>query len=388
MALIGSPDPVTATNILQPFFLVSFDGNLDTVVALTNTKDYGTPSSPLVYHWTVWSKQSVHITNGDLKFTKWDVIPISIKNDILPLVGDLAALEVDLDGDGVNDHWMGYLTYDIVNLDPTNPETVDALMGHMYLLNLQAGLASGVILPGREYVPRGDSIWDVLHGDTAWFLQNSFLSDEWLPPILGQVPYPTFTDFEAFTAVAYATSKAREVGYNPHRESGIFFPLPAYLRLLPRFFLLNDSAQTYFFLWSSGNWGKWEQGGLFTPDTYNLIVNVCNEDEICFSETINIPYELNFLNIRKIMPGSWNTMEPIGGWMEVAWYFTTEQGPVAGWEYPWYYSAVPLAAEWLMYDYQYAQSANGSLNWGALFDVHRDVGTLIDAAPGFLLVDN
>jgi hypothetical protein len=382
MALIGSPDPVTATNILQPFFLVSFDGNLDTVVTLTNTK-----SATLYYHWIIFDKRSVHRANGDLKFTEWDVIPISIRNDILPLVGSagLKEMEVDLNNDGVNDHWMGYLTYESYSWDVTDLETVDPLMGQMYLLDLQHGLASGCNLAGRELAQRGDSPFDVFHGDGYWFLQNSFLSDEWLPPI-GTLPYPEFTDFEAFTAFAYATSKAREAGYNPH-DNGIDLPIPAYMRLVPRWFLLNDSAETYVMLWSSGNWGKWEQDGLFDPDTYSLIVDVCNEDEICYSGQINIPYELNFINIRTVIPGAWNALEPIGGWVDIAWYFNTKQLPVAGWDYPWYYSAVPLAAEWLAYSYQFAQSPNGSLNWGALFEVHRDVGTLVEGLPA-LLVDN
>lgn len=382
MALVGTPDPVTATNILQPFFLVSFDGNLDTVVTLTNTKSQGAVGpARLFYHWTLWDKESNHRANGDLKFTTWDVVSISIRNDFLPLVSDagLKELEVDLNGDGVNDHWMGYITYDSMSWDITNPSTIDPLMGHMYLLNLQKGLASGVVLPGRELAQRGAEIDDVLHGDGWWMTQNSFLGDEWLPPI-GTLPFPTFTDFEAFTAFAYATSKARENGFDPHTVGqGIIFPIPEYFRLVPRFFLLNASAETYFMIWTSGNWGRWEQNGQFEPDLYEKVVNICNEDEVCYSGQINIPYELNFIDVRTILPSSWTS--PIGGWVDIAWYFDTKQSPIAGYDYPWYYSAVPLAAEWLGYSYQYASSSNASLNWGALFDVHRDVGTFVEGLP-------
>jgi hypothetical protein len=379
MALVGSPDPVVATNILQPFFLVSFDGKLDTVVALTNVR-----GGTLVYHWTLWDKKSVHRANGDLKFTPYDVISLSMRTILNNFVSEeaLEALEVDLDLDGVNDHYMGYMTYDSLVWDVTVANTVDPLMGHMYLLNLEMGLASGVNLAGRELTPRHDTFIDWVLGHifhNGWMsLQNSFLSDEWLPPV-GTVPYPTFTDFEAFTAFAYATSKARENGYDPHANN-INFPVPAYLRLLPRFFLLNDSAQTFVFLWSSGNWGKWEQDGQFQPDKYELVINMWNEEEVGFSGQINIPYELNFINVRRILPKAW--APPIGGWLDIKWSFDRRQSPVAGWDYPWYYSAVPLAAEWLAYSYQYAQSTNGSLNWGALFDVHRDVGTFVEGGLG------
>jgi hypothetical protein len=387
MALVGSPDPVVATNILQPFFLVSFDGNLDTLVALTNTKSQGPVGTKrLFYHWTLLDKESNHRANGDLGFSTWDVISLSVRNDLLPLVSDdgLKALEVDLDGNGVNDHWMGYLTYDSLSLDPTKPSTIDPLMGQMYLLNLQAGLASGVILPGREYAPRPVTFDQWIHGGPGWWsVQNSYLGDEWLPPI-GTLPFPNFTDYEVFTAFAYATSKARENGYDPHQPDAngnptVLFPIPEYIRLVPRFFLLNESAETFFFLWTSGNWGRWEQNGQFEPDKYEKVVNVCNEDEVCYSGQINIPYELNFIDVRRILPSAWTS--PIGGWVDIAWYFDTKQSPVSGWDYPWYYSAVPLAAEWLGYSYQYAQSPNGSLNWGALFDVHRDVGTFVEGLP-------
>ena len=391
MALVGTPDAVPGTNILQPFFVVSFDGMLDTLVTLTEVK--GVRAST---HWQMRDKESNHVGNGDLPYTPYDVIPLSIRQMLTHISATgLESLEVDLNGDGVMDHWMGYMEYDnnwawrpgvdgvvpmLINgvLNPLwrNVNTYDNLIGHMYVIALLDGLASGVVLPGRELANRNDNT--PLHGGAGWWLeQNSYLSDAWLPPA-GTMPFPEFTDYEAFTAFAYATSKARENGFNPHTASGVL-PIPAYFRLLPRYFLLNDTAETFFFIWSSGNWGRWEQGGLFDPDTYKLVVNIWNEEELGYSGQINVPYELNFVDIRTMLPSSWAA--PIGGWVDIRWDFDRNESPITGWDYPWYYSAIPLAAEWLGYSYQFASSPNATLNWGTLFEMHRDVGTFVIGFP-------
>ncbi len=363
MALVGTPDAVPGTNILQPFFLVSFDGTLNTLVTITEVEGFSGS-----VHWTIRDKKSIHRANGNTGYTPYDVVSVSISALLTNVSPDgLAALEVDLDLDGDNDHYMGYVEY-----DNSNP-TADNLIGHQYVINLANGLASGVVLPAREYAPVGVN---GPHALVGWHVeQNSFLGTEWLPPI-GQLPYPEFTDYEAFTAFSYATSKAREQGYNPHADMD--FPIPAYFRLLPRYFLLNDSAETFFFIWSSGNWGEWEQNGLFEPDTNLVVVNIYDEEENGLSGQINLPYELNFVNVRRILPAAWGN---VGGWIDVRWSFDTKQAPVADADYPWYYSAVPLASEWLGYSYQYAASDTAALNWGALFEMHRDVGTFVEGSP-------
>lgn len=381
----------------SPFFLVSFDGKLNTLTTITEVKGVSN-----AVHWTVWTKKSVHAGNGDIPYTKYDVMVIDVAQVLRDYVSSsgLEALEVDLDQDGDNDHWMGYITFEngwawqpgVDNLPgtPNDLTTYDNLIAHMYLVNLAEGLASGVVIPARELAYRQivglqNPPWQ------GWSpLQNTYVDTTWLPPI-GQLPFPRFTDYEAYTAFAYATSKARECGYNPFRflpdEPGDpVLPVPAYFRLLPRYFLLNDSSETFFFIWSSGNWGSWEQGGMFTPDTYLVPVDIYDEDEHRFSTQINIPYELNFINVKPILPGSWTP--PIGGWVDIRWSFLFEDLPVLIPdpgdddfidEYPWVYSAVPLAAEWIAYSYQYAASASANLNWGALFEVHRDVGTFVNA---------
>ena len=394
MALVGTPDAVPGTHVLQPFFLVSFDGKLNTLTTITEVK--GVRSS---VHWTVWTQKSEHAGNGTLPYTPFDVISIDVKYMLENWCSGagLTALEVDLDNDGVNDHWMGYITYEnawawqpgIDNFPGFTRDltTYDNLIGHMYLINLGEGLASGVTIPARELAYRGIPGFDPNRpGLPGWWLpQNSYLDTTWLPPV-GQLPMPRFTDYETFTAFSYATSKARENGFIPLFQTPMtILPVPQYFRLLPRYFLLNDASDTFFFIWSSGNWGTWEQGGMFDPDIYTVPVDIFDEDEHKFSVQINIPYELNFVNIKPILPGSWNP--PIGGWVDIRWDFLYENLPFLfqdandDWisEYPWAYSAVPMGSEWLAYSYQYAQSATSSTNWGTLFEVHRDVGTLINA---------
>jgi hypothetical protein len=421
MALVGTPDAVPGTHVLQPFFLVSIDGNLDTLSVVYDVKDV----AGTVYV-TMRDKLSRHVWNKTYPYSKRGTIKISIKGIIDSFAQFPAGyipdpskttyareqLLVDLDGNGVWDHYMGYLTFDNSNAwDPEDPswrtslaglDKFDNLVGKMYLVELVNGKAAGANIPARELAYRNR--W--LHGGPftitqgqlgEWGVFGPLWPGWWVEQHTAlKIPYDSipsldlFSDYEVWTAFAYATSKAKECGYNPHvvlpkndELDDPVVPVPAYMRLLPRFYLFNDNAENVIFVWSSANMGSLD---IFqsSPDNFNLQPDIIREDEEANSITINLPHELNYINIATKISGLWTP--PVGGWVDIRFDVTKLNLPFV-WpdnqddfidSFPQIASVVPLLAEWLAYSYQTASNADASLNWGALFETHRDIGTFIN----------
>jgi hypothetical protein len=404
MALVGTPDAVPGTHVLQPFFLVSIDGNLDCLSVVYDVKGYAGS-----VHITMWDRKSQHVRNRDIKYTPRGTVSLSIRAWIatfppLPAVPNpdnpttaREQLIVDLNNDGVYDHYMGYLT---INNNPPNVwnpndstwrttliDQFDNLVGKMYLVELVAGKAAGANIPAREVAYRDRN----LHGGPGWWWEQytalQYPYDASLPDTDGM-----FTDYETWTALSYAVSKARENGYNPHQaliDDVVPFPdpvipFPAYLRLLPRFYLFNDDAENVIFVWSSVNMGSMSLIGNNNPDSWLREVDIIREDESAESITINLPHELNYINIATVLSGMWTP--PVGGWVDINFDVTTFDLPGVfpdsfdDWidVFPQVKSLVPLFAEWLAYSYQSASSPDAELNWGVLYETHRDIGTFLN----------
>lgn len=408
MALVGSPDAVPGTHVLQPFFLVSMDGQLDCLSVVYDVKGaFGNTGS---VHVTMWDRKSQHVRNRDIPYTPRGTISISIRAWIdtlppLPAVPNPNApttareqLIVDLNGDGVYDHYMGYLTIENNAPNVWNPavdllrpvwlaRTLDNLVGKMYLVELLDGKAAGANIPSREVAYRNG----IFHGGPGWWWEQ-YTALQF--PYAGLLPDTTnmFSDYETWTALAYAVSKARENGYNPHQAliddtdpvPDPVLPFPAYMRLLPRFYLNSDNAENIIFVWSSANMGSMSLIGNVNPDSWLRTADIIREDESAESITINLPHELNYINIANLITGLWPA--PVGGWVDIRFDVTHANLPVVlpdtfdDWidEFPQAKSLVPLFAEWLAYSYQTDSTANADLNWGALFESHRDIGTFIN----------
>jgi hypothetical protein len=414
MALVGTPDAVPGTHVLQPFFLVSMDGQLDCLSVVYDVKGYAGS-----VHVTMWDRKSQHVRNRDIPYTPRGTVSLSIKAwiDTLPPLppnpnpdAPTTAREqliVDLNSDGVYDHYMGYLTFENSNAWDPNDDTwrttlidqFDNLVGKMYLVELIDGKAAGANIPAREvayrnrFTPFGG--WPTPGGGVTnppgwWWWQNSRL----LFPYEGLLPETQnlFTDYEVWTAPAYAVSKARENNYNPYfsliddtdPNPDPVIAFPAYLRLLPRFYLFNDNAENVIFVWSSANMGSIELIGNHNPDSWLRTCDIIREDEVAESITINLPHELNYINIATVLSGLWTA--PVGGWVDIRFDVTWANLPGV-WPdtfddwidvFPQVKSLVPLFAEWLAYSYQTASNADASLNWGVLYDSHRDIGTFLN----------
>jgi hypothetical protein len=385
-ALVGMPDAVPGTHLIQPFFLVPIpgtNGTDNTLMALTEVGGLAVKGQNL--HWTIWNRHSEHMADGNEPYTAFDVVVLNAMDLVLDncSADALKSLEVDLNEDGINEYYMGYITYENSNTvkeecdledfdhDLTWAECgVDNFIGHMYVVDIPTGRASGSILPAREWAGRHPE-HGPLFAEAYWPMQNSYLDTSWIPAV-GILPGPNFTDYEVFTAVALAYSRDRE-----HSAQNAEIELPTWFRLLPRYFLKDGTGETFFFIWTSGNWGKLFDDGLASPDKYNVVVNIFDEEETCLSGFINLPYELNFINVRNRIPKGWLGVA-LGGWFDIRWDIACLNTWDPDVDFPWGYDAIPLAAEWLGYSYQYAHDAALDLNWNALFPMHRDVDKLVD----------
>lgn len=386
-ALVGMPDDVPGNNVLVPFFLVSIPtpggpAN-NTHVIITEVSGLGGVAGA-GYPWIIYDKKSTHVADGVIKITQNDVVPIDMSAVLANLVGagGLARLEVDLDGDGVPDHWMGYMT--ITN--PTFP-TRNNLIAHLLLIDLLNGQSAATTIPAREYAPRPiagvDPFGCVANNYRA--SQNTYFKLQWLPPI-GQMPFPVFTDYEVFTAFALRESRNRaQLTCVPWTVAPATWEVPQWFRLMPRYYLHDAlTADNYIFIWTSGNWGSWDQGGMFDPDTNWKVINIYDEAENRLSGQINIPYELNVVDVRQILPAAWLAGR-IGGWLDIRWDYTFFNAPNQVPNLPWVYDGVPMLAEWLAYSWQTVSGAVPGLNWSVLYAAHRTVGPYIN--PLGLIVD-
>jgi hypothetical protein len=334
MALVGMPDAVPGTDVIQPFFLVAVDGGLDTLSVITEVK-----GEAGYVHWTLYDQKSVPIINDNIPYTPYDVIPISIRGVLQAYasVAELEALTVNLGTALEPDlYYMGYIEFWnsnrwIPQVDPGATDPYDNLIGHMYLVDLLNGIASGVVIPARELAQRkqidNHNLLNIFWPGW-WFTQNSALVLRDLGAPWGLVPWPEFTDYEVFTATAYAHSKGRESDFFLNQIFNLVGNIgnltladienlqlvPGYFRLLPRYFIRDAYGDTWFFLWTNGNWGRYYDQD--NDDWWPLHCNVWDEAENPSSHTFNIPYELNALNIRDALPAS---VTSIGGWVDFRW---------------------------------------------------------------------
>ena len=152
-ALIGVEDPVQGNAFRVPF-IVGMVGGVDTAVIYqetsTNAGLFGTglAATPQrgVLSWIIWSPRSVHVGDGTRIFTRGDVDAMSLRDMITNFVGagGQAALEIDLDGDGVNDHYAGYMTCTEASTLVGNPG-INNLLAYVQFIDLANGQAAGTL---------------------------------------------------------------------------------------------------------------------------------------------------------------------------------------------------------------------------------------------------
>jgi hypothetical protein len=264
-ALMGMPDDVPGCDVLQPFFIVSMPGfgNVNTLMVFTDTWGVWPASTGAVFHYDVLTKKSVTVYNDILVGTNYDIVPtdaLTIINLMAPT--ERAKLEYDLDEDGVNDSYVGYISFQNLYWPANN------VIAQTLVVDLAAGMASMANVPAKEFNP-------------------------FVPPIMTD-----FFGLELFSANALATAENLQIG------GGVMGAI--YFGLYPRYYIVDANGLSFMIIWKSVNW-----------PSPNLHVWFLNADEKYVSSNLPLPDELNIVNIEKHLPASLHTGYPKEGWIQL-----------------------------------------------------------------------
>jgi len=264
-ALIGIEDDVPGYDVLVPFFFVSMpgQGHDNTLIVITEVC-----KSHVTLRFTIYNPSSISSGNGSVSTTRCGVISI----DALTLVNQMSpagreALAIDMDGDGVSDHYCGYMVFR--NSDVATPE--NQVIAMAYQVNLLAGMAAGANIPVRE------------------FDESGLIADTRLVDPVRRTEY--FSDNAFYAAEQYIAQEA-------------IINNAEYSRLMPRYFIQDENGQTYWFIWASEP-GSW------------VHINWYDEDENVYSASISISLELNMIDVESYLPGGLHATYPKGGWADI-----------------------------------------------------------------------
>jgi hypothetical protein len=303
-ALMGVPDAVPGRDVLIPFFIVSMDGFGDENALIVLTEVGGLASAGVDrVHLTVWNRDSEHVHDEYITYTARDVW-FTDGRKLLGKMSNFAreSCEVDLDDDGVNDHWIGYVYFDnprdgveIVGGVPVyDPRRTNNLIAHAYQVSVSNGIVSGYVPPALEN-----------------FIEPGFFPGHH-PLMRGYdsvvIPGQDFDlrDVEAFNANALFTAKCRELAFDP-----VFLPATN-LMLYPRFYLHDVLATNFLVIWT-------DEEPLFIPIDLpgQVTVNFYNQEELPLSAPLLIDRELNIIDITDIVPDGLFVDWPHAGWIDL-----------------------------------------------------------------------
>lgn len=353
-ALIGMPDDVPGMNMLQGFFVVEVGTTgIDTLMVFQEVGGQGgaAAAAQLNLHWRIFTRSSVHLKDRRVPYTPYDVTSLSVRDLITNVLNDAdrAALQTTLGG---RDVYIGYIT--VANVTQANvPVNYNNMLGKTYLIDLDRGKACADNMVAYEYMP------DVAVGaPTRAFPGYGWLAAQYQAATAGTPADGEFMalanpfgapNVEALNADALAASEQREA-------ASAFVAVavaPTQFYLMPRFYLANDTAENYIFLWKSRN---------HVGAGVNATVEVTLYDtaENGTSAYITIPDELNIIDIVEWLPNDFKVTYPSAGWIDIQ---LTAASGLTNWN----------TMDWVGYNWQLASNASAGLNWSALNNVPRMV---------------
>lgn len=274
-ALIGVPDDVPGRDILVPFFYVSmpdpYFGDDNTLITITEVKGVATD-----LHYLVSSKDGRLMFDAFISLTGYDVAVI----DALTIINEMsqdakAALEIDVDGDGVNDHWAGYIYFFNQWPDKNN------LISHVYQVDLPAGRAVSYNPPRLEH-PSTVANPRQVYPDSLWNLAGD----------------------EAYSA------NALWIGKNLLEGNGVPGPDASFFRMIFRYNIFDKRSENLLIIWVETEYTKIPVPGIILCYFYDEEENIV---------TINIPinYGLNILDIDMYIPPVLFSDYPKAGWVDI-----------------------------------------------------------------------
>jgi hypothetical protein len=347
-ALVGMPDRVPANELIS-IFVVAMDQSLDTLIIIQETGATGnTATAAKALHWKMWDADSAHKADRSIPYTKNDVVAISCRDIIFNTltVNERTSLEADLDTDGVNESYIGYVTW---NDEWAGVESTrfNHFVGKMYVVNLAGGIGSGVTIAGRES----------LLGDTGFEAeQREVTAITAFAPVFAGLR-------EAFSPVAYMFTEWRSRN-DAAIGALVDYTYVPFFRLLPRWYLYTSAGENNIFIWKSFNAPA---SSSTVAASWSFSMMVWDNDEHPTSKQINLPKELNFIDVREVVPPDWiPTSGIMAGWFDIRFPSNSgSAGNPAWWQ----------VMDFLAYSWQRSANASASLNWSALYEANREVGT-------------
>jgi hypothetical protein len=247
-ALIGMPDDQPGDEFTW-WFLVGMGSGLNTLLVV-----YEVDGQSANFDWTLFTKESETIKDGHTSLTEYDMDSF----DGWGFIGTLAPavisrLEIDLDNDGTNDHWAGYVDF------RRRDDNHNNILAKTMLANIPHGMFSESNVPVKQWNP--SEVMDIMN---------------MVDP----------GNRERFNADVLANAKALQWGFGgaPNYSAATDF------HLYPRYYVNSSSGKSYLIVWKS------------EVTTGELHVDWYDNDENPSSSNIPIPYELNIIDIEPWIP--------------------------------------------------------------------------------------
>jgi hypothetical protein len=319
-ALLGMPDDQPGVDAVW-WFLTDFNyptSGVDTLAVFTNTDE----SNSVSYHYTVFTVDSHTVYDENITGSAGDIFALS-GNTLLESMGKTSdaglALQIDLDRDGTNDHWAGYVYMN--QADWGGDTQGNVVIGQFLVVQLLAGQAAMSNIPMKEYVPNAVTTHGKMVG-TANTISEGI-------------------GVELFSPAAKKSMEDLQIGAG--------YAAPFSFSLYPRFLVLDSGGQTYIIVWKSE-----------LDTALSLHVNIWNDDECKRSVNIPLPHELNFYDVARNLPPACFPTFPKEGWVNMRMPHSGS-GVTGG-----------VDQEWLAWTYITATGA-ASESWSGLAPVARDV---------------
>ena len=345
-ALMGVPDAVPGRDILVPFFLVSMPGEGSDNSLITVTDVTGVCIDPFdvvdPLHLTLMDIDSNVVFDKWIDMTEFDVYVTDAKSIILDemSIAGRAALEIDLDGVGGVDHWAGYIHFEADDGMAVAP-FLNNFIAHVYQVSVSDGMVAGYTGVSLEDAAggAGDPVMLVGYGDLTL----------------------DFNDVEALSANALHGAKELL------RTAAPAAVLADWFRLMPRYYLYDAASENYLIIWTDVFDGN-ADGDLDDATDIalpgDLHINFFDEEENVISSTITIDHELNFIDLKNVIPGGYTA-----GWIDIQTPDLLGNG--------WNNGAHILDGDryLLGYSLQRARMADGT-TLDVILEAHRDAGVL------------
>jgi len=321
-AIMGVADvDALGTDAIVPFVTdLDYTGRTGLNTLMVFTDVLGAGADGLLFHYTVYTSESETVYNDNLKGTEYDIVPTDAYTVIAKLAPtERAKLEVDLDGDGTNDHYAGYIWFD------NNSLNVNTVGGQFLFVDLAKGLVASCNIPMKEY-----------HNNLGQPVGADMVGNDMI---------------ELFNPEGLAGAENLQLGATTAVN-------PLTFGIYPRFYIPASGDATLLIFWASANADVSGLGG----GTGALHINWFDDEENYVSSNIPIPWELNVINVEPLLPNSLfpaNTY-PKEGWIQLAWLTNTpalDDLEMLGWTFLQAYGS--LGAQ--------------NTSWAALNEMWRDV---------------